>query len=105
MASIGIFSPDLSNEVIFSHDPAYLFMVHDRVFIPLQMHFYLTPAVFLLAFVENIFNQQVIGIILVRFVLSLYPSVVSAARNIGDIATNCNIFIRYLDDFVFLAGP
>jgi len=57
------------------------------------MHFYLAPAVFLLAFVEDLFDQQVIGMVLVRLALSLYPAVVAAARNIGDVATKLDVFI------------
>jgi len=69
------------------------------------MHFYLAPAIFGLAFIEDLFDQQVIGIVLVRLALSLYPAVVAAARNISDIAAKLNVFIQRSDDLVFLARP
>lgn len=102
---VGIFSPDFCNEAILSHYPAYLFVVHDHIPLPLQMHFYLAPAVFLLAFIEDIFDQQVISMVLIRFVLLPCPPVVSAAGDAGNIAAKLNVFIQYSDDRVFLARP
>jgi len=69
------------------------------------MHSYLAPAVFLFAFIEDLFDQQIIRMILIGFVLLLCPPVVSAARNIGDIAAKLDIFIQRMDDPIFLAGP
>ena len=69
------------------------------------MHSYLAPAVFLFAFAEDFFDQQVIGIILIRLALLVYPSVVPAARDIGNGTTNLDILMQGLDDPVFLARP
>jgi hypothetical protein len=102
---VGIFSPDLGDEAVFFHYPAYLFMVHDRVRLPFQMHFYLAPAVFLLALIEYLFDQQVVGMILVRVALLRYPPVAAATRNLGDIAAKPDVFIQRPDDPVFLARP
>jgi hypothetical protein len=80
-------------------------MVHDRSLLPFQMHPYLAPAVFLFAFIEYFFDQQIISMVLIGFVLSLCPPIVSAARNIGNGAAKLKVFIQRMDDSIFLAGP
>jgi len=69
------------------------------------MHLYLAPAVFLLTLVKDLFDQQVIGMVLIGFVLLPCPSVVAAAGDLGDIAAKLNVFIQRLDDRVFLVRP
>jgi hypothetical protein len=76
---VEIFSPDLGNKAVFFHYSDYLFMVHGKLLLPFQIHSYLAPTVFGLAFVENLFDQQVIRIVFIRLALLRYPLVVSAA--------------------------
>jgi len=79
-------SSDFGDEVIFPHDTLYLLVIHAW-----EPHFGASPAEFAFALVEDRFDHEVVFVVSVRLVGMREPLVISASRDMRQIAENINI--------------
>ena len=73
-------------EIILPHNPLYLLVIHLG-----ESHFNASPAIFLLAFVEDFFDAEVVGVVPVRQVCGCEPPIVSASRYSREFAQGCHV--------------